>query len=200
MLNRRPSHEASSMLAKEARSGAAAAVSLRSRGLLALETAGAVGSGEDFVQAAIDFALRSLRNAHYAPFSMAIATPEQAWVLSHDPVAPPRTIAVAAGWHVITHADLDDPDEPRTASLLGDLRSWRPTNDNEIERGLIERLSRHTPHAVCIHEGRMVTVSSSLIHLAPRAARYVHAEGRPCENPFEDRSFLLDPAHTKEPA
>jgi hypothetical protein len=202
MLNRRPIPEGTSGSTADGATptGSSTPPALRSRGLLALETAAATESGSDFAGAAIDFVHRSLLNARYAPFSMVIATPDEAWVLSLDPPAPLRTTAIETGWHVITHADLDDPNEPRTASLLADLRSWRPTTDFEIERGLIERLGRHDPPAVCIHEGRMVTVSSALVHLTPRTARYLHAEGRPCESVFEDRSFLLDPAHTKEPA
>jgi hypothetical protein len=41
----------------------------------------------------------------------------------------------------------------------------------------------------------MVTVSSSLVGLGPRGARYRHAEGRPCEQPPRDVSGLLEVEH-----
>ena len=52
--------------------------------------------------------------------------------------------------------------------------------------------------AVCIHTGRMVTVSSSLVWLAQGEARYLHAEGRPCEQPFADRTDLLAGGYARE--
>jgi hypothetical protein len=44
---------------------------------------------------------------------------------------------------------------------------------------------------VCLHSGRMVTVSSSLVWLSPGEARYAHAEGRPCTFPYLDVTRLL---------
>lgn len=190
MLNRRvpaaePVHE------PDGASGAAPTGVLRSRGLLALETAAAANSEADFVASAIDFALRSLAGASYAPFSMVIAIRNEVRILSHVPGGAAQIARVGPGWHVITHAELDDRGEPRTARLLADLECWRPADDAAIEQGLIARLSDHALPPVCIHEGRMVTVSSSLVHVSQRSVRYLHCEGRPCENRFEDRSALL---------
>jgi hypothetical protein len=100
-------------------------------------------------------------------------------------------IEPARGWHVLTHAELDDPTEPRTAWLLASLADFRPTGREAAEAGLIERLSRHESPAVCLHEGRMVTVSSALVWIAPGEAHYLHAEGRPCVASFSDYTGLL---------
>ena len=56
-----------------------------------------------------------------------------------------------------------------------------------------ELLRLHDAPPVCLHEGRMVTVSSSIVWLAADEARYLHVEGRPCERPFVDHTDLLTP-------
>lgn len=195
---------------------------LRSRGLLALDVARAdvVGDGEGsaaaasgerparaalparatgpLARAALACAERRVREDSYAPFSLVFLSLEGCWLLIHEGADEPRLLDIPAGWHVLTHDDLDDPSEPRTAWLMKSLQDWRPTTLERARQGLIERLRDHggtdgaTSHpAVCLHAGRMVTVSSSLVHLAPDRAHYFHAEGRPCENPFADYSTRL---------
>lgn len=199
MLNRRPDRNAAASARGGAGSPAPPAPSadapLRSRGLLALEaaTAAANGRDEDLANAVLDHVRRALARARYAPFTLVFLAADQGWALAHDAGDDPRVQAIGPGWHVVTHADLDDPSEPRTAWLLEGLGSWSPRSSDEVERGLIERLKLHGgPHApaVCIHEGRMVTVSSTLVHFARGGVRYLHAEGRPCEHPFVDRTDL----------
>jgi uncharacterized protein with NRDE domain len=167
----------------------------RSRGLLALDTAtAAVERGAGFPRAALELAQRSFARDGYAPFSLLVAGMDEAWLLVLDGGVP-RMQPIASGWHVITHAELDDPREPRTSALLAGLAAWRPGTAEEIESGLIDRLRDHGSAdrtRVCIHEGSMVTVSSSIVHLDESGARYVHAEGRPCTHPFADRSSLLE--------
>jgi len=53
-------------------------------------------------------------------------------------------------------------------------------------------LRSHDPPRVCIHQGRMVTVSSFVVWLARDEARYHHLDGRPCERVLTDWSHLLD--------
>lgn len=180
----------------------------RSRGLLALETAGAgaVGApleGRALARAALDHALAGLQTDAYAPFSMVFAAPGASWMIAYQPGRPPRVADIPAGWHVLTHAELDDPAEPRAARLLGEIAAWRPPSLEHASLGLAERLREHggPGDAVCIHEGRMVTVSSSRVWLAPGAARYVHIEGRPCVGAESDLTPLLTgEPHVQEPS
>ena len=188
MLNRRPGAFVPS---------GDAAAALRSRGRLALATAAAVESQDGLARAALVQALRALAAARYAPFTLIYADAGEGFGLAHDGLGPPRVLRLDPGWHVVTHEDLDDPSEPRTAALLRDLRAWEPRTEHEVESGLAERLRLHGENGappVCIHEGRMVTVSASIVHLDPRGARYLHAEGRPCEHAFTDLTALLEGA------
>jgi hypothetical protein len=103
---------------------------------------------------------------------------------------------------VLTHQDLDDPTEPRTAWLRDVLSDHRPASDADAERRIMELLRSHgasgTP-PVCLHRGRMVTVSSSLVRLSAEGARYLHAEGPPCENSYADYTALLHQTATETP-
>jgi hypothetical protein len=178
---------------------------LRSRGLLTLEVASVAPEGpvgaRALAYAALERALSALTEARYAPFSLAFLSPESCWVLTHGTTDAPGIEQVPPGWHVLTHTDLDDPGEPRVAWLLRDLSGWTPQSLDEGERGLLRRLATHGGAAraageaakpvVCIHEGPMVTVSSSIVCLTRGEARYRHLEGRPCEGPLSDCSALL---------
>jgi len=132
----------------------------------------------------------------YAPCTLVFAAPEASWLMALESDGPPRFEPIAAGWHVVTHADLDDPREPRTAWLVRELAGFRPNSLDQAERRVDELLRSHGDPAagvpaVCLHQGRMVTVSSTSVWLAPGEARYRHAEGRPCEHAFVDHTQLL---------
>jgi len=175
MLNRRP--------------GPAPPPAERSRGLLALDVAAVAESGGRLLDAAREVALRAVAAASYAPFTLAFVAPDAAWILRWDGHA---TVAqVPPGWHVLTHAELDDAHEPRTRRLLRELEGWVPQSGADAERGLRTRLSAHDDPRVCIHEGPVATVSYSLVTLAPEGVRYLHGEGRPCEQPLRDWTHLL---------
>jgi len=137
--------------------------------------------------------LLALEAAPYAAFSMVFATPGSCWMLAHQPGQPPRLTTIEAGWHVLTHAELDDPAEPRTARLMRELSGFRPASPEEAARVVAERLREHGAgrDAVCVHDGPMVTVSSSRVWLEPGSARYLHREGRPCEGEALDVTSLL---------
>jgi hypothetical protein len=137
---------------------------------------------------------RALARDRYGPFTLVLAAPDACWLATsaREPAHEPEPIP--AGWHVLTHRDLDDPSEPRAVHLLRALRDFRPRSLAEAEARLIGLLRSHAgpgAPAVCIHEGRMQTVSSSLVWLDPAGARYRHAEGRPCEREFADQAALL---------
>ena len=175
----------------------AAASDRRSRGLFALEVAAA---GDGAPAAALAFARAAVRQAEYAPFSMIFASPGECWLLAHDARRTIEVARIAPGWHVITHADLD-PTEPRIRWLTDRLARWAPGSAAEAERSLLDLLRSHGEEAragrpaappICLHEGRMRTVSTSLVHLTRDVARYLHVEGRPCTGALVDHSSLLD--------
>ncbi len=187
----------------------------RSRGSLVLEVAAAgeeepsgsataansleplhATAGGGLSRAALRRAAAALAAARYAPCTLLFASPQACWLMALESDGAPRFEPLASGWHVLTHADLDDPREPRTARLTRDLAGFTPGSLEEAEQRLDELLRSHGDSAagvpaVCLHEGRMVTVSSSSVWLAPGEARYRHAEGRPCEHMFVDQSHLL---------
>ena len=184
---------------------------LRSRGLLALEAACAAPGAEldAFSGGALKLTRASLAAHPYAPFSLVCVTPLGGWVLSHDGAQTRAVQPLTPGWHVLTHGDLDDAQEPRTVRLSRKLAEFNPANTGEAETKLLELLSLHGTFgegapptdgedaaaadraAVCIHDGRMVTVSTSLFRRSRVGARYIHIEGRPCTTPPRDLSGLL---------
>lgn len=170
----------------------------RSRGLLALEVAAA---GDGTPAEALRFAREAAREAEFAPFSMLFAAPEGCWLLSNDGVGRLEVGHIAPGWHAVTHSDLDDPGEPRTRWLMDRLASFAPGTRAEAECYLLGLLRGHggagrpgeePAPPVCLHEGRMRTVSSSIVFLDRDDARYLHIEGRPCTGSSLDCTHLLN--------
>ena len=153
----------------------------RSRGLLAIDVARAADPRA--------VALAEAASGRYGPCTLVHASPEACWWLAIPGDAPVRSGEVAAGWHAITHAEMDDPTEPRTAWLKVQLtRSSERATEPALGR-LASLLAHHgdaVSPAVCLHEGRMQTVSAALIALSRERVRYRHAEGRPCTQPFVD--------------
>ena len=158
--------------------------------------------GSGLARAALSRAFASLWADPYAPFSLLYADAEGAWVVSQEGADAPRFRTVPGGWHVITHADLDDESEPRTARLLYELAYFRPLSAEKAEQRLGDLLRSHGSArgtgreaeqvpAVCLHDGLLSTVSATLVTHGPAGARLLHADGRPCERRFQDRSSLL---------
>lgn len=167
---------------------------LRSRGRLTLDLA-AADAGSGLAAGARRTARAALERDRYAPFSAVFAAPSGSWMLAHrGGGSPPEISVIGPGWHVLTHRELDDPDEPRADFLVRTLRAWRPRQVDEARAGLMALLASHEPPRACIHEGRMVTVSSFVVSLARDGAHYHHLDGRPCEREPVDRSDLLDGA------
>lgn len=181
ILNRRPSVHAPPPPARP----------VPSRGLLALDVACA-GDGHPGSLAA---AARLLLAADaYAPCSLVIAGPEAAFVLHHRGGRESQTLEITPGWHVITHEDLDDREEPRTRSLLDGLAGFAPGSTTGALERLGTLLVSHGEDGlppVCLHTGRMVTVSTARVVLGPGEARYLHGEGFACRAVLDDHSALL---------
>src|SRR5205085_4094532 len=105
MLNRRP----------PATPATAPGRTRRSRGLLAIDVAAhAATPGVPPAESALALANDLVARDHYDPFSLAWLEPGGGWVMSQDLALAPVVTRLAPGWHVLTHADLDDRGEPRT--------------------------------------------------------------------------------------
>jgi hypothetical protein len=209
MLNRRPRHLRLTERGLEQPAGSAAPdvnppAPRRSRGLLALEAAAATAEGDEIPRAILARAAALAQGeagsefpSPYATFSLVVASPDGCWLLTHDGASPPRTTSIGRGWHVLTHEELDDRHEPRAAWLLEQLAGYSPPSRAAAEARLEALLKLHAGEAepgspaVCIHEGRMQTVSSARVWLAPDEAAYAHAEGRPCVHPYIEFTHLL---------
>lgn len=171
------------------RRGMLAAPATRSRGLLTLDVAR---------QCEPATAFEHLVRECYAPFTMVLARPARTWLLAWDG-AVARMSEPPPGWHVLTHTEMDDAQEPRAAWVLNSLATFKPATPEEARRGVIERLSRHEAPAVCVHEGPVRTVSSSWVEFGSRGVRFEHAEGPPCTTRFVDyTSLLVDNTVTSE--
>ena len=175
----------------------AAGAGRRSRGLLALDVAAA---GDGTPEAALRFARGAAGSVDFAPFSLLFASPAGSWLLAREGDGLREAIRLTPGWHAITHADLDDASEPRTRWIRSRLAGFAPRGLAEAEGFLLDLLRAHggdapaggePAPAVCLHTGRMRTVSSAIVFLSGDAARYVHVEGRPCTGAALDCSHLL---------
>jgi len=178
----------------------------RSRGLLVMDVAAAddpllaardAGRGTEANPAAGDAA----RWSDYGPCTLVFASPESCWLMVLPGDGPARMAEISPGWHVITHAELDDPREPRTAWLVERLRGLAPRSAEQAldelarllaQHGTVENAGDAASPAVCIHGGRMPTVSASLVLLSRERVLYRHANGRPCEHAFADQGSLLE--------
>jgi hypothetical protein len=204
LLNRRPPAGGA---AGDSEAGAAAAAEpFRSRGLLCLEAA-ALGppfdapaaidpaTGDPY-PARLDAALRLAGRARYAPCSLVgLESGGPSWVVTIGPGEEPRGAVLEPGWHVITHAEMDDPGEPRAWALLERLRGEGPqgmAEGLELIRGLLGDHGEDGSPPVCLHRERFPTVSSTLLALGRGLVpRYEHASGPPCVTPYEDFARLL---------
>jgi len=199
ILNRRPMNDV------EARDPA----TLRSRGLLCLDAAavgppfdapGALdpGTGDPY-PARLDAALRLVSRETYAPCSLVgLEVGGPSWVIGLAPEGTPTVRVLDPGWHVITHAEMDDDGEPRTRSLRARLRDER-VRDADEGFALLRRLLRDHGDggrpAVCLHRDRFPTVSSTLLALGGATApRYEHANGPPCVTAYASHADLFGDA------
>jgi hypothetical protein len=164
---------------------------LRSRGLLCLDVA-ADASADSFLERALALVER---DSYGHCTLVGVGVDQEAWTL-HAGWGTPDAAALARGWHVITHQDVDDPSEPRTRWTLEQIRDRRPGQADEAVELLAGLLRSHggggTP-PVCLHREEFPTVSSSILALGsiPGGPRYLHAAGPPCVTEYRDQSVLL---------
>lgn len=183
----------------------------RSRGLLCLEAA-ALGAGTDRAQrldpgtgerypSRLDASLRLVARGTYAACTLVgLDVEEPSWAILAETGLDPAVRMLEPGWNVVTHADVNDPDEPRTAWALERLARFAPASVEEALAAIARILATHEDPergvpGVCLHRDRFPTVSSSLLVLGDAARigapRYLHASGPPCTTRYEDLSALL---------
>lgn len=195
LMNRRPAPD-------DTRDPAA----FRSRGLLCLDAAASPalegapdaidpGTGERH-SPLLTAALRLLDRDAYAHCTLVgLGTDGEAWAIHAGHGRGPEVTAMAPGWHVVTHADVDDPDELRTRWLLDRLERARPAGVVEAFDLLARLLRIHGEDGappVCLHRERFPTVSSSLLALgAVDSPRYLHAAGPPCTAAYKDYGHMV---------
>lgn len=157
----------------------------RSRGLFTLDVA-----------TAPDPRARALAEAeigHYAPCSLIWLSPTDSWQLSIRAGRAPAIDPITPGWHAITHFEMDDAADPRVTSVQARLTEKKsPSREDAVSRlkSIIASHGGGGAPGFCLHDGRAPTVSSALLWLAPKELSYRHAQGRPCETPFEDFTHL----------
>lgn len=180
----------------------------RSRGLLCLEAAGAgsrepvpridPGTGERH-PARLHAALGIVAREPWAACTLVgLDLEEPSWAVLAETGAETGIRILRPGWNVVTHADVNDPAEPRTAWLLERLGRFAPAGVDEAIEGIASLLKTHEDAdrripGVCLHRDRFPTVSSTLLALGDVGGgpRYLHAAGPPCATPYEDVSGLL---------
>lgn len=192
----------------------------RSRGLLCLEAASAgwsreaapridPGTGERH-PARLHASLALIAREPWAACTLVgLDLEEPSWAILAETGVETGIRILQPGWNVLTHADVNDPAEPRTAWLRRRLSEFRPLSVEEALEGIASLLGTHADPdrsvpGVCLHRDRFPTVSSTLLALgdwgAPGqrggtgrsgAPRYLHAAGPPCATPYEDVSALL---------
>lgn len=201
LMNRRPSRGAG-------HPGAAGGRDSRSRGLLCLDAASAgwprdrahridPGTGELY-PARLHASLALIQREPYAACTLVgLEADEPSWAILAEAGVETGIRFLARGWNVVTHADLNDPGEPRTAWVRERLHGFAPRGVEEALQGIAALLATHEGPGpgmpgVCLHRDRFPTVSSSLLALGDLGApRYLHAPGPPCVTPYEDVSALL---------
>ena len=181
--------------------------SYRSRGLLCLDAAAAPlahdapdrldpGTGE-LHSTHLDAALALFEHEMYPHCTLiGLDVDGEGWAIHAGHGKPPETTVFEPGWHVVTHANPDDPGEPRTAWLTARLREGRKAGAEETLEAVATLLRHHEEDgapAVCLHRDRFPTVSSTILALGKvETPRYLHAAGPPCVTPYADVSSLLD--------
>jgi uncharacterized protein with NRDE domain len=142
-------------------------------------------------------ALGAIPPKRYQGFHLYCAGPDGAGLVVYGPES--AVVPVAPGLHVITNRGMDLEGDPKTTRIrahLGDVGTLRSLDEAfaRLEGALRDHAGANLLERVCIHGESYGTRSGSLIalHESDRGrSRYLHAEGRPCETPWEDASVLL---------
>jgi hypothetical protein len=211
LMNRRPAPGATRPPGGPAEAAPPGRQAPRSRGLLCLDAA-ALGGAQDQPHridpgtgerhpARLHAALALIdRDADAACTLVGLNVDEPSWAILAEAGLETGVRILEPGWNVVTHADVNDAKEPRTAWLRSRLEGLAPRTADEALRAIAALLvthedAEHSVPGVCLHRDRFPTVSSSLIALGDLGdrgpQRYLHAPGPPCSTPYADFSSLL---------
>jgi len=165
----------------------------RSRGLLCLDLLQQC----DFARLRQDLE-EAIRQAEYNNFNLLAASRDDAWRATCTEGAV-RLRLLDPGIHVIGNMPAGAAREPkviRGTSVLGEPRVLKAALQ-DLSTVCADHGSRaDRADAICIHGTEAGTLSSSLIALDDECLSrsvYLHAEGPPCENEYQDFSDLLKP-------
>jgi len=167
--------------------------STRSRGLLCMDLLQleSVADGVEFLTS---------HKSDYSPFTVVIADRQSAWVAYNNHQPRIVTKQLDAGLHVFSSAaELDlnsakaDRAHPRFAQLkqrpsntMGDARGWLGGLRAVLADHSLREGSNDPGDAICVHRESTGTVSSSIVALTARQARFetFFCPGPPCQNDF----------------
>lgn len=144
-------------------------------------------------EAAIDRAIASLEQEHYAGANFLCADASRAVVLQAGDWL--RVRPLPSGIHVLSNRDLNDPADARLQYALDWLNRRPYDSAADCVRALRALCAQHEPEdpPMCFRAEDRGTVSSSIIALRRTLedSTYLHAQGPPCRTPYEDYSHLL---------
>jgi uncharacterized protein with NRDE domain len=137
----------------------------------------------------------------YNPFNLLLASPDAACVVGNIS-GTMRPTPLAAGLHLLTNLELNDPECPRiaksTAMFEAARRSLREETLPDFLAELHRILADHStpldprgdgfPNNLCMHSERFGTRSSTIVVYSARARRFRmwHANGAPCETEYTE--------------
>ncbi len=132
--------------------------------------------------------------ARYNPFYLIAADRRTAFLLSVEADTTVRDLE--PGVYVLTNSGLNRGDDRRRAQawrrLLRMKSKAEPPSIKEWA-GLLSDHGEGPGDALCLHERKRGTSSSTLLYLHRRLkqSRYIFADGPPCSSPFVDYSHIL---------
>jgi len=166
----------------------------RSRGLLVMDVLGA-GSAREAAEET-----ENLPRGAYNPFNLFVADREEAVAFSYEESV--RRMGPGGGIFVIGNAALDAPAPPKVGRLRERVARAAAGPADSVLEALADLCRDHEPgargalDAVCVHTERYGTRSSALLRLAAGGLQdsrsvFRFADGAPCENGYDDFTFLL---------
>jgi uncharacterized protein with NRDE domain len=166
----------------------------RSRGLLVVDVLGA-GSAREAAEKT-----ENLPMGAYNPFNLFVADREEAAAFSYEESM--RRVEPEGGVFVIGNAALDAPMPAKVARLRERVEGAAAGPADCVLEALAGLCRDHEPgargalDAICVHIEGYGTRSSALLRLAEGGLRdsgsvFRFAEGPPCENDYDDFTFLL---------